>query len=310
MKKIARFVILFGGLWWWMASPAMAQTAESSDPGRLLRLLENSTLVFGGIIVLGTVVFIMYLVNLLMKVQMIRLLQEQGLEVAQQLGTSPESSWWQRMYKKLTDVVPVAQEQDILLNHDYDGIRELDNNLPPWWLAMFYISIVFSVGYIGYYHYFDYGLTSAEAYEQEMEYSANAVAAYLDRQADQVTESNVVALTDEEALATGQTLYKANCAVCHMEDGAGQVGPNLTDEYWLHGGDISSIFKTIKYGVPEKGMIAWKTQLRPSDIQKISSYILSLQGTNPANPKEPQGEKFVAAKVDTDEVQSPASITN
>jgi cytochrome c oxidase cbb3-type subunit 3 len=203
---------------------------------------------------------------------------------------------WKRLYGLATKSVPLSREKEILLDHNYDGIRELDNNLPPWWLAMFYVSIVYGVFYMGYNHFSDYGVSSEEAYNQEMDMAEASVNAYLAGQANVVDENSVVALTDDEALSNGKFVYQLNCVVCHLESGAGLVGPNLTDEYWLHGGDVKDIFRTIKYGVPEKGMIAWGTQLRPTEIQNVASYILTLVGTNPPNPKEPQGEKYVAGE--------------
>ena len=133
-------------------------------------------------------------------------------------------------------------------------------------------------------------MSQEEEYAQQMEQAEASIAAYLATQADQVDETNVVALTDEDEIALGATLFQASCAVCHGAAGEGGTGPNLTDKYWLHGGGVKDIFSTIKYGVPEKGMIAWKAQLRPSDMQRLSSFILTLGGTEPSNAKEPQGE--------------------
>lgn len=205
-------------------------------------------------------------------------------------STESEDSWWKRMYKEATKAVPVAREKEILLDHNYDGIQELDNNLPPWWLAMFYITVIFGVAYYGYNHWTSYGISSSEAWAMEMQEAEEAIAAFRSGQAVAIDETNVTVLDDAAELALGEQLYNTNCAVCHLNTGAGLVGPNLTDEYWLHGGGIKEIFSTIKYGVPEKGMISWSSQMRPADMQRVASYILTLGGTNPPNPKEPQGE--------------------
>jgi len=187
---------------------------------------------------------------------------------------------------KLTDAVPLDREHEILLDHCYDGIQELDNRLPPWWLYMFYGTIVFSVFYMWFYHVYGTGNI------QEEEYKAEMVQAELDikASASRMDENSVTLLTDETKLKNGEVLYQTNCSPCHGKKGEGGVGPNLTDNYWLHGGDIKEVFKTVKYGVPAKGMIPWQDQLGPSQIQEVSSFILTLKGTNPPNQKEKQGE--------------------
>lgn len=191
----------------------------------------------------------------------------------------------------LTDAKPVEKEAEVMTDHNYDGIHELDNNLPPWWLWGFYFTIAFSVVYMIRYHVMD-GPLQHDEYLAEVEEGKKEVEAYLATASNLVDETNVTLLTDETSLAKGKEIYTTNCVACHLPDGGGQVGPNLTDAYWLHGGDIKDVFKTIKYGVPTKGMIAWKEQLNPSQMQAVASYILSLQGTTPANPKAPEGELY------------------
>lgn len=208
-------------------------------------------------------------------------------EAAPQMG----DDFFIRLRKKYwEDPVPREREGEITLNHNYDGIRELDNHLPPWWVNLFLITIVWAVGYMWFYHWGGSGLSQEQRYEKEVADAKKEIAVALAGKANAVDESNVVALTDAAALGEGELIYKNVCAACHGQKGEGAVGPNLTDEYWLHGGGIKNIFKTVKYGVPEKGMIAWSSQLKPADIQKVSSYILTMQGTNPPNPKGPQGE--------------------
>lgn len=231
----------------------------------------------------------------LMKIQQIRLLKEfspEQLSAIEPEMLAPTTSWWKQLYDKLVDNVPIEKEESFLLDHDYDGVRELDNNLPPWWKGVFYLSIAFAPFYIWYSHYSDYAQSSGMAYVQEMETAEREVKAYLDTQENAVDESNVVALLDEAAISNGSAIFKAKCSVCHGNKGEGGIGPNLTDEYWLHGGSIADIFKVIKHGVPEKGMIAWKNELRPRDIQEVASFIQSIGGTEPENAKEAQGEKF------------------
>jgi cytochrome c oxidase cbb3-type subunit 3 len=198
--------------------------------------------------------------------------------------------FWTRLRKKYwEDAVPIDREGEIILHHDYDGIRELDNRLPPWWVNMFALTIVYGLGYMIYYHWGGSGATQVQEYEQEVAIAKKEIALALAGKANAVDESNVVALTETGQLGEGELIFKGNCVACHGQKGEGGVGPNFTDEYWLHGGGIKNVFKTIKYGVPEKGMISWQSQLRPSDMQKVASYILTLKGTNPPNPKAPQG---------------------
>ncbi|NND06594.1 MAG: c-type cytochrome [Saprospiraceae bacterium] len=215
------------------------------------------------------------------------------LDVAKAESTPASEPLWRSLYRQATKAVPVSREKEILLDHDYDGIKELDNNLPPWWLAMFYVTIVWGVLYFGYYHLTDYGMSSHEAYTAEMAAAAQEVAAFRSTQTVMVDETNVTTMDSEADLAKGKQIYDINCVVCHLDNGAGLVGPNLTDEYWINGGSIQDIFSTIKYGVPEKGMIAWSAQIKPDDMQRVASYVMTLQGTNPPNGKAPEGEKYV-----------------
>lgn len=215
--------------------------------------------------------------------------------------TGPARFSWAWINQKLTDAVPVAKESSIDMGHDYDGIRELDNNLPPWWKYGFYVSILFAVVYIGYYHVFN-DWSSEQEYVVAMEEHEAIRAAYLARQADMVNEESVTILADASALSSGKTIFQTNCVPCHATDGGGNaIGPNLTDEYWLHGGSVSDVFSTIKYGVIEKGMTPWQDILKPAEIQQVTSYILAeLQGSTPAAPKEPQGELYVPEEAPVD----------
>jgi cytochrome c oxidase cbb3-type subunit 3 len=189
--------------------------------------------------------------------------------------------------------VPVAREKEIDLGHEYDGIRELDNRLPPWWVGLFYVTLIWGFAYFVYYHVLDKGPLQEEEYAIEMALAEKEKEAYLSKAAEKVNETNVKALLSDADLSKGKQIYSTYCAACHGNAGEGGVGPNLTDKYWLHGGGIKNIFKVIKYGVPAKGMISWQTQLKPSEIQQVASYILTLQGTNPPNAKEPQGQEYI-----------------
>lgn len=232
----------------------------------------------------------------------------QGITLPKPVEVPQGEPLWTRLRKKYwEDAVPLEMEGTITMAHSYDGIRELDNRLPPWWVNMFLLCIVWSVGYMWYYHWGGDGPSSKQEYEMAMETAKKEKALALAGRADAVNEENVTLLADAGPLGEGEMIYKGSCAACHGQQGEGGVGPNMTDQHWLHGGGIKNVFKTVKYGVPEKGMIAWQTQLKPSDIQKVSSYIMAkLQGTTPPNPKAPQGEIWV----ETDSTVQKKVVTN
>jgi cytochrome c oxidase cbb3-type subunit 3 len=200
----------------------------------------------------------------------------------------PKESWWWRINKSASK----EEEEAIDLSHDYDGISELDNKLPPWWIAAFAITILFSAGYLWRYHV----AHSAPLQDEELAIAitkANAERdAYLAKTASNVDENTVVML-DDGGVAAGKAIYATNCTPCHGQAGEGNtVGPNLTDSYWIHGGGLADVFKSIKYGWVEKGMRSWKDDFSPMQIAQLTSYVKSLAGTNPPNAKEPQGDLY------------------
>jgi cytochrome c oxidase cbb3-type subunit 3 len=212
-------------------------------------------------------------------------------ETADATAAGAGEPFWEKIRKQYwEDAVPLEREHEIISHHEFDGIRELDNSLPPWWVNMFILTVIWGVIYMFYYHWGGNGPSSAEEYKMEVETAIKQQRIALAGQANAVDESNVTALTASGDLGEGELIYKTSCLVCHGAAGEGGVGPNLTDEYWLHGGGIKNVFKTIKYGVPEKGMVAWSSTLKPADMQKVASFILTMQGTNPPNPKAPQGD--------------------
>jgi cytochrome c oxidase cbb3-type subunit 3 len=230
-------------------------------------------------------------------------LEKNTLEVPDATGTSieiqPESSWkiW---WDKVNSFRPMKEEAQIDLGHNYDGIRELDNRLPPWWLYGFYICIIFAGIYLYRYHVAHSAPLSIEELKIAMDKGDEEKKAYLKQSANNIDETNVVLLTASEDLDAAKKIFTGVCATCHKADGGGLVGPNLTDDYWIHGGTVQEVFKTIKYGVPEKGMQSWKDSYSPKQIAQLASYIKSIHGTKPAGGKEPQGilfeEKAVIAK--------------
>lgn len=199
-------------------------------------------------------------------------------------------NWEQRLLASLTRQKPLAQEGDILMHHEYDGIRELDNVLPPWWLWLFYGTVAWGLVYLVNVHVVNLWPKQEQEYANEMAQAQADLDAYLSAQAGQVDERSVERLTDAATLAQGAAIFKQNCATCHGQLGEGTAGPNLTDAYWLHGGGIKEVFTTVKYGVTGKAMKSWKTDLKPLEMQSVANFVLSLQGTNPPNPKAPEGE--------------------
>ncbi|MFM7023721.1 MAG: cbb3-type cytochrome c oxidase N-terminal domain-containing protein [Flavobacteriales bacterium] len=206
-------------------------------------------------------------------------------EVEKEKSDKPEKT----LYDALTAYVPVEEEHSILMDHEYDGIRELDNNLPPWWVYMFYICIIFAVVYMGYYHVMA-GPSSKQEYENELaEFREKKAADIKANPVKTVDENSVALLTDPSKLAQGKALFEANCQTCHGVGGKGLNGPNLSDEYWLYGGSVKDIFSTAKYGKIEKGMPSWSA-LGGEKLETIVSYIKHL--TPAPDGKAPQGNKY------------------
>jgi cytochrome c oxidase cbb3-type subunit 3 len=189
----------------------------------------------------------------------------------------------------LTDTVPIELEHQILMDHEYDGIRELDNNLPPWWTWGFIATIVFAVIYLFNYHVIGYSDLQIKAYDKEVIQANRDIKAYLYQNAMNVDETNVKLLIAPDDLAKGKEIFNTNCILCHKKTGEGDVGPNLTDKAWIYGFDIKDVFYSIKNGQPN-GMPEHASKLNPVEIQQVSSYVLQLpfiQGTKPA-----QGDKI------------------
>jgi cytochrome c oxidase cbb3-type subunit 3 len=203
--------------------------------------------------------------------------------------------WWSELDKKVfTKAAPIEREADVLLDHDYDGIKELDNALPPWWKWGFYFTIIVAVIYMFRFHVIKTGPTPLEEYDKEMRIAAAKMEEFR-RNNKETFDEKTVTLADEKGIAEGRKIFSGTCLPCHGSNGEGNaVGPNLTDKYWLHGGSLGNVFNTITNGVPDKGMQAWGRTFSPADIRNISSFILSLQGSNPANAKAPQGNLYEA----------------
>ncbi|HOZ81477.1 MAG TPA: cbb3-type cytochrome c oxidase N-terminal domain-containing protein [Bacteroidia bacterium] len=276
------------------AAPAEATKVTAIQPPDWL-LHTNTYLIAFIVFILVVTIVVLFKTNM----KLIRMIaphafddEKQTAEAGAVSGVKNRETFMRKVYLRLVDSVPVAKEQDILLDHDYDGIQELDNNLPPWWKWGFYITIIAAVIYMLAYHVTGTGKLQAEEYADELAVAAKQKEERMKNSAENITEENVTVLVDAAEIAKGKDIYEKNCSACHMADGGGMVGPNLTDSYWLHGGGVKNIFKTITYGVPAKGMISWQAQLSPKQIQEVTSFIMTLHGTKPAAPKEPQGDEW------------------
>jgi cytochrome c oxidase cbb3-type subunit 3 len=266
------------------AQNSTATTQTSASEQAVLFYIAAGMLIFISLTVLTVALYTLQVMRLIMQP-----------ETAPAQVVAKESLWVSFKKKFITgDVLPVEQEAEVAIDHVYDGIQELDNHMPPWLKLTFYGTIAFAIIYC--INFFSLGLvqTSDQEYVAEMAQAEKEVGEFRKLAAAGIDESNAKQVTEAAALASAQTLYTQNCGACHGAAGEGGVGPNLTDEYWLHGGSVKEVFKTIKYGIPQKGMIAWQQKLKPEEIQNMASYILSLQGTKPANGKEPQGDRVVS----------------
>jgi cytochrome c oxidase cbb3-type subunit III len=277
-----------------LSSPAIiAQDATQADAAT--QTAKSASQVIGGLsastfYIMVTVIFLELFIILALLINVKFLLKTEKEKLIAALSPEeakmPKITWWSRFNK----FKPVEQEADIDLGHDYDGIRELDNRLPPWWLYGFYVTIVFAAVYLWRFHVSHTAPSSKEEYDQSVVRAELKLQEYLKLKGDAVNENTVTVLSGADDIAAGKKIFTTSCASCHKEAGGGDVGPNLTDEFWIHGGDIKSIFKVVKYGI--NAMPQWQNAYSNKQIAQVSSFIKLLKGTNPPNPKAPQGELY------------------
>ncbi|CAM4116465.1 cbb3-type cytochrome c oxidase N-terminal domain-containing protein [Flavobacterium antarcticum] len=215
--------------------------------------------------------------------------EKQSLEAEEEVSFT-DSQWYKKMMGMLTKSSPMESEGALLLDHDYDGIKELDNDLPPWWKYLFIGTVIWGIAY--FIHFEMLGGDNQEMeLQKEIAEAQIALEEYKKTAPDLMNADNATVLTDAASLSKGKAIYEMNCAACHKVDGGGQIGPNLTDEHWILGGGIKNVYHTLMEGGRSgKGMVAWKAMLKPTEIQQVASYVLSLQGSNPADAKEAEGE--------------------
>lgn len=308
MKKL--FGLIVGLL---IAVSSFAQESATAESTFMTDPFTHPMLTHYIVFALLFVAIVLVAVITLYVLRVVGMLNEQvEKEKAHRLGIAYQRTpgWWERFAQSMNDSVPVEQEKNIELDHSYDGIKELDNHLPPWWKWLFYGTIGWSVVYLIVFHFSNTMPLSTEEYNNEI---AVAEEQAIQRKANMppseaIDENKLVFTNNPAILENGKNVFANNpCGSCHRPDGGGNtIGPNLTDEYWIHGGDVKSVFSTIKNGAVDKGMPAWEKAMTPQDIRDLTFYIISLQGSNPPNAKAPQGELFkaVPAKADSTKVQA------
>ena len=307
MKNRFNKILLSGGLLTVSNLSSFGQDPAASAPttAKIPEIFFQSELYLLIFLFLIMLIAIISLTRSLKKLSYGMLSQEkrQALELKKEKAFEEElhaPSFWTRFDRDiLTKAVPVEKEADIMLDHNYDGIQELDNNLPPWWVWGFYITIIWAFVYLAHYHLFRTGPLQTEEYNIAMQEAADHAKARELKMKDFVSAETITALNAPEELNAGKGIYEKNCIACHGTGLGGSVGPNLTDDFWINGGGIKNIFKVITDGVPSKGMISWKSQLTPKQIQQVASFIITKHGSKPEGGKEPQGEKYVDEALST-----------
>jgi len=265
---------------------AIGAHAQAGGDGTGSIIIAVSLVAIVSVLVLLVAIYTLQVLKVFVKNEQLKTSKETGVEV------NEEPSLWQKFLDVANNRAPIEKEADILLDHNYDGIRELDNHLPPWWKWLFYVTIIFGVFYVVGHHFTDWFPLQGMEYEIEMAVASleSQARGAANTEAGGFDESMLVYSDDATIISAGAKTYSRNCVPCHGASGEGNtIGPNLTDNYWLHGGEIKDVYTTIKEGVPAKGMISWKSQLSPTEIRDVATYILSLSGSNPPNAKAPQG---------------------
>ena len=308
---------------WWIRVPVLfflifGLMEYFIDSGEKPAIIEYPITQFFMLLVLMILIAIELILSSIENIMFQTLSEEGKAKYLEAKEKKYEWTWAKNIMKRLTKSRSIEREQEIVLDHNYDGIRELDNVLPPWWVYLFYATIVFAVVYLVRFHIIgDYD--QALEYEQEVAAAQIAIEEYKKNAKDLVDVNTVEVLTDAADLSAGEKIFQTNCVACHMADGGGGIGPNLTDEYWILGGGIKNVFHTISEGGRDgKGMVAWKQTLKPAEIAQVASYVLSLGGTTPANPKAPEGDIWVdpnapqpsETESNAPEMEQPSDSTN
>lgn len=287
------FVLINTSLWAQSTTAQATSAVQTTGNAQSWGLLTNTMT-----IMLLSVIGIELLLIIVFAVRTMDLIQKKSAKELSEDASHDIFSWFKEKWTAM-NFKPIEEEYKIDTGHSYDGIRELDNIIPPWFTTAFIITIIFGIGYFYRYQIAKSGPSQIQEYKSAVALAEIQHDEYLKTAANAIDESNVKIMTGAD-LEEGKKTFQTICAACHRVDGGGQVGPNLTDDYWIHGGALKDLFKTIKYGYPEKGMISWKEQLSPAQMAQAANYILTLHGTNPPNPKEKQGTLYVAEAASSD----------
>lgn len=234
------------------------------------------------LLALGIIVGLLVIYGLVISFKLRKYADKVLLSLEEQEAKRNQATWMDLFIRRN------AKGDEVVAGHEYDGIQEFDNPPPAWFNWLFYGTIAFAAIYLLRYHVFNAGMLQEAEYNAQMKSYEGIIAK---AQENAIKFADMPMYTVKAKIESGKKIYTANCVMCHGKSGEGSVGPNLTDEYWLHGGSYKQIFTTIFNGVPEKGMLAWKKTLKPEELREVSSYIVTLIGTNPPNPKAPQGKK-------------------
>ncbi len=294
--KILGFVFFF-----FLASAAQAQGADATTAAAPA---ANNFMGWSPWILTSVIIFEALLIVFLSWLTMVLIKHATAPEEVSGQAPVQTTSWLGRFWDKINSFKPIDEEGDIDTGHHYDGIRELNNVTPSWFITAFVFTIIFGIIYMYRYHISKSAPLQDEEFAIEMTQAAEEKAAFAAKQTSSIDENSVVMLEGAD-IEAGKKIFVGTCASCHGANGGsmkGGVGPNLTDEYWIHSGSLKDIYKSIKYGWSGTAMIAWKDQFSAKQIAQLASYVRSIKGSNPPNAKAPDGELYkevAAAPADT-----------
>jgi len=303
-EKVLSVIMLVG-----LSLLSLTGNAQDAAAGKVAEVANYGGMDSTSFWILATVIFTELVVITFMMFS-IRRIQVELLPKSDKEKMMALREWWSRLDKKVfTKAVAVEKEADVLLDHDYDGIRELDNALPPWWKWGFIFTIGVAFIYLLNFHVLGYGKNPTEEYQEEVAKAAQAKELYESKNVDKIDEANLK-MPDAAGLTAAKEIFTSVCWTCHGKQGEGGAGPNLTDDYWIHKGSLSDVYQSIKHGYPDKGMQAWEKNYSPKEINNLAGYIKTLKGTNPPNPKAPQGDLYTEVAATDSAAVKPVAVAD